>query len=282
MIRNSAHILGVLITSTSASSVLEEILNFEAKTKLVVFTPNPEFLVAAAQNPSFREILNSSDINLPDGFGLVLAGKILGQPISGRISGADLTEQLLKVGNKKGPASTSPSGARRGGETGGGKWTIGIVGVRRGVIEESMELIKRLQEKYPNIEFINLDNKSEIRSAGWRTKSEKNSNDQDSKFNIQYSLFNVVLACQGMGKQEKWILENKNKVDTKVFMGIGGSLDFLTGFSKRAPRWMQSFGLEWLWRGLQKPEHFRRIWKAVFVFGWLVIKEKFQTLNTKS
>jgi len=259
MIRNSAQILGVPLTSTSRVTVLEEILNFKAKPKLIIFTPNPEFLVEAAQNPSFQEILSSSDINLPDGFGLVLAGKILGQPISERVSGADLTEQLLEAANKKG-------------EMGGGKWTIGIVGVRRGVRSEASELIKRLPIKFPNITFVNLDDPnyqfqySRLRPA------------KSAGFGGQ-AKFNVVFACQGMEKQEKWILENKDKINAKIFMGIGGSLDFLTGFAKRAPRWMRSFGLEWLWRGLQRPEHWRRIWRATLVFGWMVFKEKLKKLT---
>jgi len=266
---NSVNFLGVPIVSTSIDEVLREIAKFVAsqaqKSPLVIFTPNPEFLVEASRNDNFRNLLNKSDINLPDGIGLVWASRILGKPIKERISGADVVERLLKEGNESG---------RR--EVGSGKeltrkWTVGIAGARRGVQEEADDLIKRLQKKYPNITFVNLDDTNFKSNLKDRILNVKN----DSKFNVQDSRFNVIFACYGMEKQEKWIMENKDKIKANVFMGIGGSLDFITGFTKRAPLLIRKMGLEWLWRGLQRPKHFKRIWKAVFVFGWLVIKEKF-------
>jgi len=245
MFLNSATILDIPFSGGCQEEVLNKILDFEADSKqkksLIIFTPNPEFLVEAQNNPNFKEILQKGDINLPDGVGLVLAAKILGIQIGQRFSGADLVEKLLSKGNEK-------------------KWTVGIVAARRGVVHESRRLVEILQAKYPNIKFVNLD---------------------DQKFQISNSClpagrvkFQIILACQGMVKQEKWIMENKDRIKARVFVGIGGSLDFLSGFAKRAPRIMRVIGLEWLWRGLQRPKHFKRIWKAVFVFGWLVIKEK--------
>ncbi len=238
---NSVNILGVSINSTSKLLVLRQITEFEPnRAPLLVFTPNPEFLVEADKDKNFKELLNRSDINLPDGVGIVWAGKLFGTPIKERVSGADVVRELLEDGNRQ------------------GKWTIGIVGARRAVLEESVELVKRLQQKYPNITFINLDSpKFQI----------------TSRFAANYK-FQIVLACYGMKKQEEWIMENKNRVNSSVFMGIGGSLDFITGFSKRAPLLIRRIGLEWLWRGLQRPSHFKRVWKATVVFGFLVLKEK--------
>lgn len=236
MNRNIATILGVRINSSSTGSLLSEILAFVAGPSLgkVVFTPNPEFLVAAYKDPCFRQILNRSDINLPDGYGLILLSRFTGQKIRGRVSGADLVERLLEMGDKE-----------------GGK--VGIVGARRGVESEVAILLQKLKAKYPHVDFYNLD---------------------DPKLKIKNLKFKVVLACQGMGKQERWILENKDKIEAKVFVGIGGALDFLTGFTKRAPIWMRGIGLEWLWRALQRPGHWKRIWTAVAVFPWLVLRER--------
>jgi len=244
---NTVEILGIPIISTSPDQVLRELTVFVAKPAssekssgrssfgLTIFTPNPEFLVKAGEDSSFRKLLKEADINFPDGIGLVWASKILGTPIKERISGADIVEKLLEIGN-----------GRLG-------WVIGIVGARRGVLSESQELVARLEVKYPHLQFINLD---------------------EPELKIKNLEFKIVMACHGMEKQEKWIWENKERIKAGIFMGVGGSLDFITGFAKRAPVWMQRIGLEWLWRGLQRPEHFKRIWKAVFVFGWLVIKEK--------
>lgn len=267
---NTVEILGIPIISASKDQVLKELVFFVAKPAssekglgkdsrgLIVFTPNPEFLVKAREDFLFRELLKKADINLPDGIGLVWASRILETPIKERISGADVVEKLLEIGNRE------------------SEWMVGITGARRGDQKETMELIERLQLKYPKINFINLD---------------------DSQFKIsnlyfgeipQCRQFQIVFACHGMGKQEKWIMENKQslilanarnkkKINAQIFMGIGGSLDFITGFTKRAPVWMQRIGLEWLWRGLQRPEHFKRIWKAVFVFGGLIIREKLRS-----
>lgn len=249
---NNATILDIPFSGNSQEEVLGKILDFEAVSKpkkpLIVFTPNPEFLVEAQKNFEFKEILQKADLNLPDGVGLVLAAKILGKQIGQRFSGADLTEKLLSIGNEK-------------------KWTVGIVRARRGDEKEKKEQIKILSGRYPFIKFYDLDNFAFC---------------QPRLNRVETSLlpFDLVLACHGMVKQEKWIMDNeaakKEKITAKVFVGIGGSLDFLTGFSYRAPRWMRVIGLEWLWRGLRRPKHFKRIWKAIFVFGWLVMKERLE------
>jgi len=238
---NTVKILGVTVVSTPEAEVLERVVRFLAgprlTTPLLIFTPNPEFLVEAQKDLSFKELLNKADINLPDGIGLVWASRFLGAPIKERISGAEVVRELLEIGNK------------------GERWEVGIAGARREVREETNELVKRLRERYPQIEFVNLDC-------------------EDKKLKIKNLKLKIVFACQGMKKQEEWIWENKDKIKANVFMGIGGSLDFIAGFTKRAPRWIQEVGFEWLWRGLQRPSHFKRIRKAVFVFGWLVVREK--------
>jgi len=236
---NSMQILGVNVTSDSEDRLLKRLVDFmaqpQAKNKsLLVFTPNPEFLVAASRDGQFRQTLNKADINLPDGAGLVFLSKFFGWGIKKRVSGADLVASLLEIGNQK-------------------EWLVGVVGARRGENNESNLLIARLQKRYPNIKFINLDNY------------------QTSRVN---SSFDLVFACHGMGKQEEWILGSREEVKAKVFMGVGGALDFLTGFAKRAPFWMRNLGLEWFWRGIQRQGHFKRIWRAVFVFPWLAVKER--------
>ena len=233
--RNIAKILKVPLISTSELSVLRKILDLidsEAKGK-TIFTPNAEFLVAAYYSPEFRQVLNQADINVPDGFGLILLSGLVGQKIKKRISGADLVENLLKIAEEK-------------------KWPVGVVGVRRGDPKESKLLLSRLQKKYPGLKIVNLDNQKVSKSQGLK----------------------IVFACQGMKKQEQWILANKDKIKANVFIGVGGSLDFLTGFTKRAPYWLRTLGLEWFWRGLQKPGHWLRIWRAVVVFPILVLKER--------
>jgi len=261
------------------------------KENLIIFTPNPEFLVEASRDLAFRDLLNKADINLPDGFGLILAARFLGEHIQERVGGADMVEKLLEVGNKKWEmrsGSARPPASSLAGEVGRGseseKWVIGIVAARRGEAAEAELLIKRLSERYPNINFVNLD----VIARGSLPKQSLNLNGiaTSRRGGTRNDKLKIVLACHGMIKQERWIMENarpsfakasEGTVNARVFMGVGGSLDFLTGFSKRAPIWMQQIGFEWLWRGLQRPAHFKRIWKATAVFGVMVLKEYFSS-----
>lgn len=245
--RNTVKILGVSINSSPPDQLLKEILalldnqssstdQFSLNQPRIIFTPNPEFLVAATRQPEFRQILSQADINWPESFGLVLASWVLNRPLQGRMAGATLVERLLEEGDRQ-------------------KWRVGIAGARRGVKSEVDQLRQKLKEKYPNLEFYCLDNQSA---------------------KIKKLKFKIVFACHGMMKQERWILENKERIKADVFVGVGGSLDFLTGFAKRAPIWVQKAGLEWLWRGFTKPGHWKRIYTAVIVFPLLVLKEALQ------
>jgi len=215
---NRAKILGVRVDSTSMDEVLKKILQRKKEGKrTIVFTPNPEFLVFARENPWFRKILNSADILLPDGIGLVLAAKILGKPLKGRVAGADLVGELLRLANEKG-------------------WRMGIVGARRGVVSERRQQLEILKQKYPGAKVACLEDALGRKRQRW----------------------DVVFACQGMGEQERWIKENFEKIPALIFIGAGGSLDYLTGFAPRAPFLIRKIGFEWLFRLLIQPWRWRR------------------------
>jgi UDP-N-acetyl-D-mannosaminuronic acid transferase (WecB/TagA/CpsF family) len=232
MIQPTLQILGVGLNGTSTDLVLRKIEeSLENEAKLVIFTPNPEFLVLASRDSSFKKLLNLADINIPDGIGLIWASKFLKtDPIlKNRIVGVDLVKDLFIKGQEKG-------------------WKFGVVGARRGNIEEAEEQIEKLRQEFPDLLITNI------------------------QINQKYD---IVLVCQGMEKQENWIIENKDKVSAKVFIGVGGSLDLLSGFTKRAPNIVRKMGLEWLWRLVGNPrKHFGRVANAVIVFPWLVLKAK--------
>jgi len=230
---NKVKILGVRVDSTSLEEVLRKVSQRIAEgKKTVIFTPNPEFLVYATKNISFREILNSADISLPDGIGLVWAAKILGKPLKNRVAGADVVEELLKLANQKG-------------------WQVGIVGARGGVEKERRRQIEILQKKYSRARIVALEDASLLSTYRWH----------------------IVFACQGMDKQECWITENLNKIPALVFIGAGGSLDYLTGFVPRAPFFIRKIGFEWLFRLLIQPWRWRRQLNLL-KFIWLVICQR--------
>jgi N-acetylglucosaminyldiphosphoundecaprenol N-acetyl-beta-D-mannosaminyltransferase len=85
----------------------------------------------------------------------------------------------------------------------------------------------------------------------------------------------ILLVAFGQVKQETWIAENlKNLPNIKVAIGVGGTFDYLAGQVKRAPSWMRSLGLEWLFRLIMEPQRIGRIWNATVGFSWLVLREK--------
>ncbi|MDO8551881.1 MAG: WecB/TagA/CpsF family glycosyltransferase [bacterium] len=229
-------ILGVKIDSLTEKEVVEAILRaIEDQKKLWIVTPNPEFVVAAQKDKFFRELLNQADLALPDGFGLVLASRLLGckPPLKKRVSGADVVGQILRIAPAKG-------------------WRIGVAGARGGDEKEGTNLIGKLKNKYPNLQIESLEGELE-----GKTK------------------YDFVFACQGMKRQEKWIWENLNKINTSIFIGVGGSLDFFSGLTPRAPLWMRKMGMEWLWRlGLRPRTHPRRVYNALVIFNWLVLRRK--------
>jgi len=112
-------VLGVRIDDVS----LEEAVNYRG----LIFTPNPEFLVEANKNPEFKKLLNSSDLNIPDGFGLQLVAGI-----KNRVPGVDLMLRLCSEAAKNG-------------------WTVGLVG---GYNDVALLARKKLEELYPGIKIV--------------------------------------------------------------------------------------------------------------------------------
>ena len=85
----------------------------------------------------------------------------------------------------------------------------------------------------------------------------------------------ILLVALGAPKQEKWIAENLKKVaSVKLAIGVGGAFDMISGRIRRSPRLMQKIGLEWFWRLILQPWRVSRIFNAVIVFPWLVLKSK--------
>ena len=86
---------------------------------------------------------------------------------------------------------------------------------------------------------------------------------------------NILLVALGSPKQEKWIYKNLKKIPSvKVIIGVGGAFNFISGRIKRAPRFFQKVGLEWLWRLILQPWRIKRIYNGVIKFSWLVLKCK--------
>jgi N-acetylglucosaminyldiphosphoundecaprenol N-acetyl-beta-D-mannosaminyltransferase len=233
-------LLGVPIDVVTAQTSVERLLQMLSLPKgHHVMTPNAEMLVAAARDNGFRELLNATDLNLPDSGGMVWMAKWTGQHLPERVTGIDTVERLC--------ARLTP------------EQPIFLLGGKPGVAEKAALI---LRSRNPN-----------LRIAGTFAGSPKEEDAGDIINRINTAKPHILLVAYGAPKQDQWIHAHLPKLPTvRIAMGVGGTFDFLAGTQKRAPVWMQRMYLEWLWRLLLQPSRWRRIATAVLVFPWLVVR----------
>ena len=200
-----------------------------------VYTPGAVMLENAMRDPCFHAVLSRGDMHLPDGMGVVLAARLLGQHIEGRLSGIDAAKGVLALA------------ARRG-------WRVFLFGGQKGVAKRAAA---RLREKYPTLVICGtchgyLDGEGQERLLR----------------GIEKTRADVVLVCLGSPRQEIWIDRNRARLGAvRLFMGLGGTLDVFSGDVRRAPEWMGKMGFEWLWRMVGQPKRFRDVPKLTVFSG---------------
>ena len=211
-----------------------------SKNKSYVVAVNIDVIMKIENDPYLKEIVDNADMVLVDGKPLVWISKMYGRPLKAKISGSDLVPLLCDVAAQKG-------------------YSIFIIGGKDGIAEQAQ---KRLESKLPNIKIVG----TYAPPMGFE-KDEEELNKINSM--ISKAKPDLLIACFGCPKQEKWIYENINKYDAKVSICAGATVDFLAGNVKRAPRWMSEHGLEWFYRFLQEP---KRMFKRYFVDDVKILK----------
>lgn len=232
-------ILGVKIDDYSFREVTQKITEFLSTNKFhQIATVNPEFIVTAQKDSDFLSLLNNTDLNIPDGFGLKCAGFIKRVKIGERITGVDLTWEIAKIAAEKG-------------------YSIYLLGGKKGVAKMTA---KRLQLLYHNIKI-----------AGTCAGSPE---EEGIVEKINNTKADILLVAFGAPKQDKFIYHHKKQLECKLAMGVGGTFDYISGVLPRAPKWMRTLGLEWLYRLIIQPSRFKRIYTAIIKFPFLVIFSK--------
>lgn len=241
VMRDTVNVLGVNIDKISADETFEKAKSLiETNGVSMIFTPNPEIIMVAAEDESFKKVLNSADICTPDGIGVVYASKMLKNPVKERVPGFELSQKLLKH------AASSGDG-------------VFFFGSKPGVAEKAKE---KVDEMYPGIKIMGTHD-------GY-FKPE----DEDNIINeINESGAKILFVCLGAPKQEKWIYENREKLNVRLCLGVGGTLDVLSGEAKRAPEIFLKLNLEWLYRIASNPSRWGRFF-ALPKFMVRVLKEK--------
>lgn len=203
-----------------------------------VVTPNVDHAVLLQSNSELREAYGQADLVLADGFPLVWASRWLGRPLPERVPGSDLVPQLFdSVG---------------AGET----LRIFLLGAAPGVATRAA---KRISRRWPAVQIVGAY------SPPMGFESDRAENDRILA-RINEVRPDVLVIGLGAPKQECWIYRHRSNVAAKVALCVGATIDFMAGERKRAPRWMQRIGLEWLFRMCGEP---RRLVKRYAFDAWV-------------
>jgi N-acetylglucosaminyldiphosphoundecaprenol N-acetyl-beta-D-mannosaminyltransferase len=222
-----ARVLGVRVDCVDMEGALARIEAFvDGGGRHQVATVNPEFVMRAGEDMEFARVLESADLCLADGSGVVWAARRQGCTLSGPVTGVDLIPPLAALC------------ARR-------QFRLFLLGAAPGVADD---LAQRLMAKNPG-----------LRVAAHSGSSEPSA-DAETMGRIDAERPQVLLVAFGAPKQEMWIDRMGAKLSgVSVSIGVGGAFDYLTGRVPRAPLWMRRAGMEWLFRLARQPWRIRRM-----------------------
>ncbi len=232
--------LGVPLARIDMEGALARVDEFiaERSPHLVVTSDTPG-IVRTRDDPEYQEIVRDADMVTADGRGVVWMARVLGLPVTERVSGVDMMESIC----------------RRAGEKG---YSVYLLGARPGVAED---VARVLQRRCPGLRLVGAHD-------GYFTAAEE----PDVIRTIAEVAPDILFVALGSPRQEKWIRRHQAELQVPVAIGVGGSFDVIAGRIPRAPRWMQQAGLEWLYRILREPKRLPRMW-AVPRLLWMTLRE---------
>lgn len=242
--RDTVTILGIPIdrvTKKEAGEITEKLIKESNKTCKMIFAPNTEFIMYAQKDEKYYNLLKQSSLSTPDSIGVIIAGKMQHKQFKERIPGQAYFREIIELSNKKG-------------------YSIYLLGGERGIPEKAKE---NLQKIYPNVNIVGTHH-------GYFSKEEE----KEIIHEINELQPNVLFVALGAPKQEKWIEEHREELKVDVAAGQGGTYDYEAGKIKRAPKWIQKIGMEWLWRlALQPSRIIRMRVLPVFLIKILLAKD---------
>ncbi|MEB6040340.1 WecB/TagA/CpsF family glycosyltransferase [Enterococcus gallinarum] len=235
------------LTMRETISIIEN--NIERRLPVQHVVINASKILLMEKNENLRRIVESCGLINADGASILWAGKVLGIDIPERVTGIDLFLNLIELSNRKG-------------------YRIFLFGATEDVI---MQVKQTFLSQYKNLNIVGTVN-------GYFSKEDE----AEIVKKIADSNADMLFVAFSSPKKEFWINEYFDELKVPFVMGVGGSFDVVAGKTKRAPKWMQKFGMEWFYRFIQEP---RRMWKRYIignlVFIFYTFKEKIRvTLTT--
>jgi N-acetylglucosaminyldiphosphoundecaprenol N-acetyl-beta-D-mannosaminyltransferase len=238
-----AELLGVSFDAVTMETAVARCLDFcrTPRASHVIFTANAASLCMMRHDPAFASACRSAQLTLADGMSVVWGLRASGQPAPERVTGVDLMERLLE-------------------ESGRRQLRVYFLGARREVVEN---LAKTSRARYPGLEI-----------AGFRDGYFGAEDHESIVDDIRASGAQILFVGMPSPFKDTWCERHRERLCVPVIIGVGGSFDVLAGYIKRAPRWMQHYGLEWFWRLLMEPG---RLWRRYLTtngeFVWLAGRE---------
>lgn len=232
-------ILGVGFDRVDLAAAAERIIERHAAgQQTFVITANPEFVMLARADTELAAIARSADLVVADGTGVLVASRVLRDPLPGRVPGRLLVPAVLRL--ISGP--------------------VFLLGAAPGVAEQAAATLVR---QVPSLSV-----------AGTFAGSPAAEEDEAIRQRIQAAGARVVLVAYGMPAQERWIARNLPLLPSvRTAIGVGGVFDQLAGRVRLPPRVVHAIGLEWLWRLAFEPRRWRRQ-RVLPVFAALVARQR--------
>lgn len=211
----------------------------------VVVTANPEFVHHYHRSPELKALMQHAAMVVADGAGVVMASRLLGDPLPERVPGVELVEGVLSTGKVN---------------------RVYLLGAKPGVADEAAA---RLQARYPQLKVVGTHH-------GYFRPEEEDT----VLANVAASGAQMLLVGLGAPRQEIWLLRNRERLGVPLMIGVGGALDVFAGRVNRAPLLLRRAQLEWLWRITSEPRRLRRV-PALAWFVLAVLNQKLRGLRRR-
>ena len=228
---------------TQTVKSLEKNIN-SAKNKLVV-TANPETVMNYMYDCQFRDLINADEVLvIPDGIGVVKACNYINQPIAERVPGIELVEKLLKLADQR-------------------RLVVSSLGAKPDVVKRFKQILKK---QYPGIQIGEIIDGYGDLDVSMKKIIEKQPH--------------ILLVALGVGKQEKIIYQYLGKLKGCIAIGVGGTIDVLSGKTQRAPQFFIKTNTEWLYRIIREPKRLGRFYRNNIKFALIALWLKLDAPKT--
>lgn len=229
-------VLGVRVAALQIPQVVQQIERWieDRKVSRFISVANTHVVMEAQQDSSFKKLINSADLCLPDGMPLIWCGRFRGHQLSRRVYGPELMSTFCRGTVGKGYRHFFYGGAP----------------------DVTHQLVNYLGHSCPGIQIAGAY------SPPFRALTREE--DEEAIAMINDARPDVLWVGLGCPKQERWIHEHRERLTVPAMVAVGQAFDLLSGRKKPAPIWMSENGLEWFFRLLQEP---RRLWRRYLVYN---------------